>query len=62
ALPARVAAGSVKDPCVHKKTRFFYAQVTGEQPAFQGVNSVPLTMSQRHDRMAVFLTLSVKNT
>ncbi|HAP6000682.1 TPA: hypothetical protein IVA66_01615 [Escherichia coli] len=45
-----------------KKTRFFCAQVTGEQPAFQGVNSVPLTMSQRHDRMAVFLTLSVKNT
>ncbi|HCZ5352516.1 TPA: hypothetical protein O3K81_002912 [Escherichia coli] len=47
---------------MHKKTRFFYAQVTGEQPAFQGVNSVPLTMSQRYDRMAVFLTLSVKNT
>ncbi|HAI2202013.1 TPA: hypothetical protein HI057_12620 [Escherichia coli] len=40
-LPARVAAGSVKDPYVHKKTRFFYAQVTGEQPAFQGVNSIP---------------------
>ncbi|EMW79118.1 hypothetical protein EC178200_4526 [Escherichia coli 178200] len=47
---------------MHKKTRFFCAQVTGEQPAFQGVNSVPLTMSQRHDRMAVFLTLSVKKT
>ncbi|HIA2972955.1 TPA: hypothetical protein ACWP1V_003611 [Escherichia coli] len=45
---------------MHKKTRFFCAQVTGEQPAFQGVNSVPLTMSQRHDRMAIFLTLSVK--
>ncbi|RLY03660.1 hypothetical protein EAI43_25155 [Escherichia coli] len=41
ALPARMAAGSVKDPCVHKKTRFFCAQVTGEQPAFQGVNSIP---------------------
>ncbi|ASJ42449.1 hypothetical protein A0U97_05175 [Escherichia coli] len=40
-LPARMAAGSVKDPCVHKKTRFFCAQVTGEQPAFQGVNSIP---------------------
>ncbi|EHX70706.1 hypothetical protein ECDEC13C_5531 [Escherichia coli DEC13C] len=45
-----------------QKNAFFCAQVTGEQPAFQGVNSVPLTMSQRHDRMAVFLTLSVKNT
>ena len=40
-LPARVVAGSVKDPYVHKKTRFFCAQVTGEQPAFQGVNSIP---------------------
>ncbi|HDY0766020.1 TPA: hypothetical protein RO417_001940 [Escherichia coli] len=25
---------------MHKKTRFFCAQVTGEQPAFQGVNSI----------------------
>ncbi|EFN4540878.1 hypothetical protein FQF65_18490, partial [Escherichia coli] len=62
ALLARVAAGSVRDPCVHKKTRFFCAQVTGEQPAFQGVNSIPRTMSQRYNRMAVFLTLSVKKT
>ncbi|MCW7306514.1 hypothetical protein OHD05_04990 [Escherichia coli] len=40
ALPARVAAGSVKDPCVHKNALFLRAG-DGEQPAFQGVNSIP---------------------
>ncbi|CDL45381.1 FIG01069947: hypothetical protein [Escherichia coli ISC41] len=40
-LPARhggwIRQGSVRA----QKTRFFCAQVTGEQPAFQGVNSIP---------------------
>lgn len=48
-----MAAGSVRDPCVHKKTRFFCAQVTGEQPAFQGgkqhsLNDVAETQQNGH--------------